>query len=93
MELTNKQRKYLGLEPIDSAWERMEIPNNSVKPELSTGKHILYFDGDTLRKNITVNDSGSYLEQTCRIKTQDNRTMIAPKTAKGKPKRLNGVNL
>ncbi len=93
MELTNKQRKYLGLEPINPAWERMEIPNNSVKPELSTGKHILYFDGDILRKNITVNDSGSYLEQTCHIKTQDNRTMIAPKTAKGKPKRLNGVNL
>ena len=74
MELTNRQRLYLGLEQ-------------------ATGKHILYFDGDVLRKNITIHNSGSYLEESCHIKTEQNRTMIAPKTSKGKAKRLSGVNL
>ena len=42
MELTNEQRKYLGLEIIEPAWERVEIPSNCLKPELSTGKDILF---------------------------------------------------
>lgn len=42
MELTNEQRKYLGLELIEPAWERIGIPNNCLKPELSTGKDILF---------------------------------------------------
>ena len=50
MELTNEQRKYLGLELADPAWERVEIPNNCLKPELSTGTDILFFDGDILRR-------------------------------------------
>lgn len=93
MELTNEQRKYLGLELIEPSWERVEIPNNCVKPELSTGKIILYFDGDVLRKEISVDKNGRYLEESRFLKTQDNRSMIAPITEKGKPKRLNGVNL
>ena len=93
MELTNEQRKYLGLELIEPNWERMEIPNNCVKPELSTGKDILFFDGDVLRKVIWLNDNGHFLENSYRLRTQDNRTMIAPLTEKGRPKRLNGVNI
>ena len=54
MELTNEQRKYLGLELIEPAWERIGIPNNCLKPELSTGKDILFFDGDILRKVIAI---------------------------------------
>lgn len=92
MELTNEQRKYLGLELIEPTWDTMEIPN-AIKPELATGKHILYFDKDVLRKNIFINNSGLYLEESCHIRTEENRTMIAPKTNKGKAKRLNGVNL
>lgn len=93
MELTNEQRACLGLELIEPAWERVEIPNNSVNPEHSTGKDILFFDGDVLRKVIWLHDSGSFLEDSWYLKTQDNRTMIAPITAKGKPRRLNGVNI
>lgn len=48
MELTNEQRRYLGVELIEPSWERVEIPSNCVKPELSTGKIVLYFDGDVL---------------------------------------------
>lgn len=93
MELTNEQRKYLGLELIEPAWERIEIPNNCLKPELSTGKNILFFDGDILRKVIWLNNNGNFLENSYNLRTQDNRTMIAPITAKGKPKHLNGVNI
>ena len=60
MELTNEQRKYLGLEIIEPAWERVEIPSNCLKPELSTGKDILFFDGDILRKVIWLDDEGSF---------------------------------
>ena len=93
MELTNEQRKFLGLELIESSWERIEIPNNCRKPELSTGKDILFFDGDMLRKVIWHSNNGSFYENSYNLKTQDGRTMIAPITAKGKPKRLNGVNI
>ncbi|MDE6620672.1 MAG: hypothetical protein K2K74_09355, partial [Lachnospiraceae bacterium] len=93
MELTNEQRKYFGLELIEPGWERVEIPDNCVKPELSTGKDILFFDGDILRKVIWYHNKGSFLENAYHLKTQDNRTMIAPITAKGKAKRLNGVNI
>lgn len=93
MELTNKQRKYLGLELIEPDWERVEIPSNCLKPELSTGKNILFFDGDILRKVIWLDDKGRFREDCYYLKTQDNRTMIAPITAKGKPKRLNGINI
>lgn len=92
MELTNEQRKYLGLELVDPAWERVEILN-SIKPELATGRVVLYFDGDTIRKTISVHDKGSYLENSVCLKTEQNRTMISSKTGKGKPKRLNAVNL
>lgn len=93
MELTNEQRKYLGLEIIEPAWERVEIPNNCLKPELSTGRDILFFDGDVLRKVIWLSDKGSFCENSYNLRTQDDRTVIAPITAKGKPKRLNGVNI
>ncbi len=92
MELTNEQRKYLGLELIDPVWERVEI-SNSIKPEYESGRVILYFDGDIIRKIIYIQYSGSYQEDTVFLKTLENRTMIASKTGKGKPKRLNAVNL
>jgi len=54
MELTNEQRKYFGLELVEPSWERMEIPNNSVHPELSSGVVVLYFNGDILRKEACL---------------------------------------
>lgn len=93
MELTNEQRKYLGLELVEPGWERIEIPNNSSKPELSTGKDILFFDGDILRKVIWLNNKGSFLESSYNLRTQDDRSMIAPITSKGKARRLNGANI
>ncbi len=31
MELNNEQRSYLGLEPVEPGWERVEIPSNCLK--------------------------------------------------------------
>lgn len=67
--------------------------SNSIKPENESGRVILYFDGDIIRKRISIQYSGSYQEDTVYLKTLENRTMIAPKTGKGKPKKLNAVNL
>lgn len=93
MELTNEERKYLGLELIEPTWERLEIPNNLDK-NLVNGKCILYFDGYILRKNIEVYDDGSlYNESSCHIKTENNHTIISPITPNGKATKLNCVNL
>ena len=43
--INKRKRKYLGLELIEPDWERVEIPSNCLKPELSTGKNILFFGG------------------------------------------------
>lgn len=42
---------------------------------------------------IWLHNSGHFCENSYQLKTQDNRTMIAPITEKGRPKRLNGVNI
>ena len=93
MELTNEQRKYFGLELVDPSWDRVVIPSNSVHPELSENNIILYFDGDILRKEISEHNNGGFRENSYKLKTQDNRTKIAPITSKGKPKILNGANI
>jgi hypothetical protein len=76
-ELTNEQRKYLGLIPIESNWEVVKLNDM-----------YLYFDGDIIRKKITVSEE-SYFEQELEEKTAENRTILLPKTSKGKPKKLN----
>lgn len=92
MELTNEQRKYLGLELVESSWERIEIPNSN-KNEYVSGTEVLYFDGDVIRKIISIHNSGHYLESAVYLKTLENRTMLAPKTDRGKAKKLNVSNL
>ena len=80
--LTNEERKYLGLTPIESHWERVDI------------KHVtLFFDGDVIRKKIThaefESQQFSYLEEDVCVETAENRTIVLPKTLRGKPKKLN----
>lgn len=76
-ELTNQQRKYLGLIPVKENWELVKL-----------GDMYLYFDGDTIRKEISVTGD-TYFEQELDEKTAENRTILLPKTVKGKPKKLN----
>ena len=76
-ELTNEQRKYLGLVPVENSWEIVKLNDM-----------YLYFDGDTIRKKISVTEN-SYFEQELNEMTAENRTVLLPKTSKGKPKKLN----
>ncbi|MDO4696149.1 MAG: hypothetical protein Q4A49_01230 [Neisseria sp.] len=80
--LSNADRKYLGLTPIDNHWERMDI------------KHIaLFFDRDVIRKMVRYYYSEyqdfTYFECDVSVETAENRSIVLPKTAKGKPKKLN----
>ncbi|MFR1156390.1 MAG: immunity 26/phosphotriesterase HocA family protein [Bacteroides thetaiotaomicron] len=77
-ELTNEQRKYLGLSPVGDTWELVYFE-----------KQYLYYDGNIIRKKITVNDDGSYYEAELYEVTEENRTILLPKTKRGKPKKMN----
>jgi len=76
-ELTNEQRKYLGITPVENSWELVKLFDNYV-----------YFDSDIIRKEIAVTEQ-SYIERDLYEKTAENRTILLPKTEKGKPKKLN----
>ena len=75
-ELTNEQRKYLGLIPVEEDWELVKL---DYKYE------DIYFYGDIIRKKISLSEN-SYYETELNEKTTENRTMILPKTARGKIK-------
>lgn len=76
-ELNNNQRKYLGLALIEDEWEKIKLNDM-----------YLYFDGDIIRKKISFSEN-SYFEQELAERTTENRTILLPKTSKGKPKKLN----
>ena len=77
-ELTNEQRKYLGLIPVEKDWEL-------VKLDYKYEDIYFYFYGDINRKKISLSEN-SYYETELNEKTTENRTMILPKTARGKIK-------
>jgi hypothetical protein len=63
-ELTNEQRKYLGLNPVEKNWEIVKLNN-----------YYLYFDGDTIRKKIFSTEK-LYSEMELNEKTSENRTVL-----------------
>lgn len=77
-ELTNDQRKYLGLSPVSDTWELVYFAGQ-----------YLYYDGNIVRKKITIDDDGSYYEAELYEITEENRTILLPKTKRGKPKKMN----
>jgi hypothetical protein len=80
-ELTNEQRKYLGLEIVPKSWEKIQI----------TEEVYIYFDGNIIRKKVSVNEN-LYREIQLNEETE-NRTMLLPKTSRGKAKKLNYSSL
>lgn len=74
-ELSNTERKYLGLIPISRNWERQVFNNNLT----------VYFDQDKIVK--ILNYSYGYLEYDTDIDTVQ-RNMIARRTAKGIDQKL-----
>ncbi|ATV70662.1 immunity 26/phosphotriesterase HocA family protein [Fusobacterium pseudoperiodonticum] len=77
-ELTNEQRKYLGLIPVEEHWELVKFDNGI----------YYYFEDDTIKKKISVSEN-HYSEAELNEKTVENRTMILPKTKRGKIKKFN----
>jgi len=77
-ELTNEQRKYLGLTPVEENWELVKFSDDV----------YYYFEDDTIRKKISVKGN-YYHEAELNEKTAENRTMILPKTKSGKIKKFN----
>lgn len=81
-ELTNDQRKYFGLEPIDSDWDRVILKGDRHRPE-----SVLYFEGDTIRRHI-ISTEKEYKEAHYNEQTR-NREVLLPKTSRGKEQKLN----
>ncbi|MBN1968292.1 MAG: immunity 26/phosphotriesterase HocA family protein [Candidatus Delongbacteria bacterium] len=79
--LDNNQRKYFGLEPILDSWDKVSFKGDAYRPD-----SILYFEGETIKKQIISTDS-EYKEIHFDELTE-NRELILPKTKKGKPKKL-----
>lgn len=77
-ELTNEQRKYLGLTPVEENWQLVKFSDDI----------YYYFEDDTIRKKISVKGN-YYHEAELNEKTAENRTMILPKTKSGKIKKFN----
>ncbi len=80
-ELTNEQRKYFGLEPIESHWDKVIFKGDTYRPE-----SILYFEKDTIKRHI-VSTENEYSEKHYDEITKD-RNVLLPKTDKGKEKKL-----
>lgn len=77
-ELTNTDRKYLGLNPLNNDWVKTQL----------TKEIYLYFEGKYIRKSVTICDN-LYREDDMNEETGENRTLLMPKTKRGKPKKLN----
>lgn len=80
-ELTNNQRKYFGLDPIESHWDRVVLNGDPYRTE-----SVLYFDKDTIKKHI-VSTEITYSEKQYDDITK-HRIILLPKTDKGKEKKL-----
>lgn len=80
--LTNEDRDYLGLSPIQADWSVMKI------------KHVtLYFEGNWIKKMVRHSEFSSqdfsYFECDVLVETTDDKSLVLPKTKRGKPKKLN----
>lgn len=80
-ELSNKQREYLGLDPVPTTWDNATLKGDTYRPD-----SIIYFDGDTLKRHI-VSTENEYKETQYNELTRD-RKILLPKTEKGKEKKL-----
>jgi hypothetical protein len=80
-ELTNEQRQYFGLEPIEIHWEKVHFSGDTYRPE-----SILYFEGEIIKRHI-ISSENKYVESQYNEYTKG-RNILLPKTGKGKEKKL-----
>jgi hypothetical protein len=80
-ELSNNQRTFLGLDPIEKHWDKVAFIDSTGRPD-----SVLYYDGDIIKRHIISIDSW-YSEKQYNEPTKD-RSVLLPKTSKGKEKKL-----
>ena len=80
-ELTNKQREYFGLSPIENHWDKVLFKGDTYRPD-----SYLYFDKDTIKRHI-ISTENKYYECHYDEPTR-NRNILLPKTSKGKEQKL-----
>lgn len=85
-ELNNEQRKVFGLEPIMNNWDRVTLKGDQYRPD-----SVLYYDGDTIRRQIISTPTKYHEIQYC--ERTRNREFLLPKTDRGKPKKLSSSSL
>ncbi len=96
-ELKNNERKYFGLNEIEDPWEHEVFYS---KTNIWYKRTTIFFRGDVIVKvsseEIRMPQDEptlrSYCEYDVELKT-DNRLMILPLTARGKPKKLTPANV
>jgi hypothetical protein len=80
-QLSNKQREYFGLDPIQLHWDKVSFNGDTYRPD-----SILYFEGDRIKRHIISTDF-KYFE--CHYdELTKGRIILLPKTSKGKEKKL-----
>ncbi len=88
-QLTNEQRACLGLTIVEPGWEWVQLKNSPYDTGFETWA---CFDGPVIRKAVQVGPD-SYQESAYCEKTAEDRTLLLPRTARGKPKKLSAVTL
>lgn len=81
--LDNDQRKYIGLDPIKSSWDKIVLKGDAYRSE-----SLLYFEDNIIKRQVVSNEL-EYREYQYNEPTQD-REWLLPKTSKGKAKKLTG---
>ena len=79
-ELTNIQRKYFGLAVVPTNWDKVFLDDNT----------FVYFDDEMIVKVIYYNSG--YLEYDTALLTK-NRSILLPKTSRGKEQKLTGSSV
>ncbi len=92
-ELTNEQRKCFALPIVEDNWQKIQVPSGS----LDLFYTYAYLDGNRIRKIIQVYDEQPgyhmYKEYGIDELVSEDRTLILPKTSKGKPQKLSSASI
>ena len=98
INLTNEERRYLGLSPISPKWDALIFHS---KTKLSHTRATAFFDGNTIIKVISetkkilsdgIANCGDYVEYDTKLLTND-RKQLLPLTTRGKSKPLSASNI
>ncbi len=87
-ELNNRRRACLGLTPVETHWELIQLIPSPYDTDIS----YAYVEGTRIHKYIRVSET-SYMEYSMNEILSDDRKYILPKTEKGKPVKLSAATL